>query len=113
MKLSTIHYQYMGELHAKLHQNWWSGFRDIALHDTEGHSFIIIRMSGCMSLYKMSGCMSHLICPDVCPYTKCTFVHVLCKEDAYFKLFIPAGEQNDPRIGSLKRVILKRPCYAY
>ena len=45
MKLSTIHYQYMGELHAKLHQNWWSGFRDIALHDTEGHSFIIIRIT--------------------------------------------------------------------
>ena len=44
MKLSTIHYQYMGELHAKFHQNWWSGFRDIALHDTEGHSFIIIRI---------------------------------------------------------------------
>ena len=44
MKLSTIHYQCMGELHAKLHQNWWSGFRDIALHDTEGHSFIIIRI---------------------------------------------------------------------
>ena len=34
----------MGELHAKFHQNWWSGFRDIALHDTEGHSFIIIRI---------------------------------------------------------------------
>ena len=44
MKLSTNHYQYMGELHAKLHQNWWSGFRDIALHDTEGQSFITIRM---------------------------------------------------------------------
>ena len=41
MKLSTIHYQYMGELHAKFHQNWWSGFRDIAFHDTQGHSFII------------------------------------------------------------------------
>ena len=35
MKLSTIHYQYMGELHAKFHQNWWSGFRDIAFHDTD------------------------------------------------------------------------------
>ena len=34
----------MGELHAKFHQNWWSGFRDIAFHDTEGHSFIKIRM---------------------------------------------------------------------
>ena len=34
----------MGELHAKFHQNWWSGFRDIAFHDTDGHSFIIIRM---------------------------------------------------------------------
>ena len=45
MRLSTIHYQYMAELHAKFHQNWWSGFRDIALHDTEGHSFIIIRIS--------------------------------------------------------------------
>ena len=44
MKLSTNHYQYMGELHAKFHQNWWSGFRDIAFHDTEGHSFIIIRI---------------------------------------------------------------------
>ena len=44
MKLSTIHYQYMGELHAKFHQNWSSGFRDIAFHDTEGHSFIIIRI---------------------------------------------------------------------
>ena len=44
MKLSTIHYQYMGELHAKLYQNWWSGFRDIRGHNTEGHSFIIIRI---------------------------------------------------------------------
>ena len=45
MKLSTNHGGSMGELHAKFHQNWWSGFRDIALHDTDGHSFIIIRMS--------------------------------------------------------------------
>ena len=42
MKLSTIHYQYMGELHAKLYQNWWSGFRDIRGQNTDGHSFIII-----------------------------------------------------------------------
>ena len=40
----------MGELHAKLHQNWWSGFRDIALHDTEGHSFIIIRIQHILSM---------------------------------------------------------------
>ena len=33
----------MGELHAKLYQNWWSGFRDISGQDTQGHSFIIIR----------------------------------------------------------------------
>ena len=49
MKLSTNHGGNMGELHAKFHQNWWSGFRDIEGHDTEGHdteghSFIIIRM---------------------------------------------------------------------
>ena len=44
MKLSTIHGGNMGELHAKFHQNWWSGFRDIASHDTEGHSFIITRI---------------------------------------------------------------------
>ena len=44
MKLSTIHYQYIGELHVKFYQNWWSGFRDIRVHNTEGHSFIIIRM---------------------------------------------------------------------
>ena len=35
----------MGELHAKFEKNWWSGFRDIALHDTQGHSFIIIRIN--------------------------------------------------------------------
>ena len=34
----------MGEVHAKFHQNWWSGFRDMALHDTEAHSFISIRI---------------------------------------------------------------------
>ena len=34
----------MGELHAKFHQNWWSGFRDILLPYTDGHSFIIIRI---------------------------------------------------------------------
>ena len=34
----------MPKLHAKVHQNWWSGFRDIWRPDTEGHSFIIIRM---------------------------------------------------------------------
>ena len=44
MKLSTIHYQYIGELHVKLYQNWWSGFRDIRGQNTEGHSFIIIRI---------------------------------------------------------------------
>ena len=44
MKLSTIHYQYMGELHAKFHQNWWSGFREKRAQDTQGHSFIIIRI---------------------------------------------------------------------
>ena len=43
MKLSTIHYQYMGELHAKLHQNWWSGFRDIAfLALTQPRTFIYV-----------------------------------------------------------------------
>ena len=31
MKLSTNHGGNMGELHAKFHQNWWSGFRDIVL----------------------------------------------------------------------------------
>ena len=45
MKLSTNHGGNMGELHAKFHQNWWSGFRDIAFHETEGHSFIIIRIA--------------------------------------------------------------------
>ena len=49
LKLSRIHYQYMGKLHAKFKKNWWSGFRDIALHDTQGHSFIIIRM--CILVY--------------------------------------------------------------
>ena len=44
MKLSTNHGGNMGELHAKFHQNWWSGFRDIVLHNTDGHSFIIIRI---------------------------------------------------------------------
>ena len=44
MKLSTNHGGNMGELHAKFHQNWWSGFRDIERHDTEEHSFIIIRI---------------------------------------------------------------------
>ena len=44
MKLSTNHGWNMGELHAKFHQNWWSGFRDILLDNTDGHSFIIIRI---------------------------------------------------------------------
>ena len=44
MKLSTNHGWNMGELHAKFHQNWWSGFRDILLPNTDGHSFIIIRI---------------------------------------------------------------------
>ena len=52
MKLSTIHYQYMGELHAKLYQNWWSGFRDIRGQDTLGHSFIIIRIRNSFNLIK-------------------------------------------------------------
>ena len=44
MKPSTIHCQYIGELHVKLYQNWWSGFRDIRGQNTEGHSFIIFRI---------------------------------------------------------------------
>ena len=44
MKLSTIHYQYIGKLHVKLYQNWWSGFRNIRGQNTERHSFIIIRV---------------------------------------------------------------------
>ena len=34
----------MPKHHAKFHQNWWCGFRDVTGQDTEGHSFIIIRM---------------------------------------------------------------------
>ena len=44
MKLSTNQGWNMGELHAKFHQSWWSGFRDILLHYTDWHSFIIIRI---------------------------------------------------------------------
>ena len=44
MKLSTILYQYIGELHVKFYQNWYSGFRDISEQNTEGHSFNIIRI---------------------------------------------------------------------
>ena len=57
MKLSTIHYQYMGELHAKLYQNWWSGFRDIRGQHTDGHSFIIIRMYYYSTTCKGGGCL--------------------------------------------------------
>ena len=31
----------MPQLHAKFHQNWWSGFRVIVEQNTDGHSFII------------------------------------------------------------------------
>ena len=34
MKLSTKDGGNMGELHAKFHQNWWSGFRDIVFPTT-------------------------------------------------------------------------------
>ena len=34
----------MPKHHAKFHQNWWCSFRDVTGQDTEGHSFIIIRM---------------------------------------------------------------------
>ena len=34
----------MPKLHAKFHQNWWSRFQNIWRQDTEGHSFIIIRI---------------------------------------------------------------------
>ena len=40
---------YMPSPHAKFHQNWWSGFWEILSQDTEGHSFIIIRIK-CISL---------------------------------------------------------------
>ena len=53
MKLSRNHGGNMGELHAKFHQNWWSDFRDIALHDTEGHSFIIIRILEFIPAYEI------------------------------------------------------------
>ena len=36
--------QDMHEPHAKFDQNWWSGFRVIREHNTDGHSFIIIRI---------------------------------------------------------------------
>ena len=35
----------MPKLNAKFHQNWWSRFWDIWQQQTEGHSFIIIRIS--------------------------------------------------------------------
>ena len=34
----------MPKHHAKFHQNWWCSFRDVTEQDTEGHSFIIIRI---------------------------------------------------------------------
>ena len=46
MKLSTIHYQYIGELHVKFYQNWWSGFRDISEQNTEGHLLLLLLLLG-------------------------------------------------------------------
>ena len=34
----------MPKHHAKFRQNWWCSFRDVTGQDTEGHSFIIIRI---------------------------------------------------------------------
>ena len=31
--------------HAKFHQNWWFSLRDVTEYNTDGHSFIIIRMN--------------------------------------------------------------------
>ena len=39
----------MPKLHAKFHKNWWSRFQDIWRQDTQGHSFIIIRINGCIT----------------------------------------------------------------
>ena len=44
MKLFPDLPQYMPRPLAKFHQNWWSGFRKKRAQDTEGHSFIIIRI---------------------------------------------------------------------
>ena len=51
----------MGELHAKFHQIWWSGFRDIALHETDGHSFIIIRITLMLRWQTANGLLEGLV----------------------------------------------------
>ena len=39
--------------HAKFHQNWWSGYGEKSGQDTEGHSFIIIRMYVEMAVFDL------------------------------------------------------------
>ena len=44
----------MPQLHAKFHQNWWSGFWVMRWQDTEGHSFIIIRIRATKTFFYYS-----------------------------------------------------------
>ena len=46
----------MPQLHAKFHQNWWSGFWEISSQDTEGHSFIIIRICNANFILQHENC---------------------------------------------------------
>ena len=59
----------MSKLHAKFHQNWWFTFRDVTEHNTEGHSFTIIRIINFSINYQKRGiCLrcyySRIIYPD-------------------------------------------------
>ena len=83
MKLSTIHYQYMGELHAKLHQNWSSGFRDIAWHGTLNNKW--------MSLCIMERYISETW-PPILMKLGMKFTHILIVNRGKFHLILPINK---------------------
>ena len=73
----------MGELHAMLHQNWWSGFRDIAWHGTLNNKW--------MSLCIMERYISETW-PPILMKLGMKFTHILIVNRGKFHLILPINK---------------------
>ena len=68
---------------AKFHQNWWSGFREKRAQDTEGHSFIIIRIVLDYSISNFTGKSENVLDFQI-------IVHGLCTKSPFVDVHLRA-----------------------